>query len=175
MVSSLRAYLGGVFGAAPERGLTPGEVALLPPAFARVLPLGDIRLVGRAHNPFALGKILVRGRRIFWPDVPGDMASSGVGLQGLLAHELAHVWQYETGRLSAAGYLRRPANWVYRYIPGEPFDTYGIEAQADIIQDWWRMRRGLRPVRWNERPPDPGWLEAEVETAFTRPPRYPRG
>ena len=160
-----------VFGVA-ERGLTPSEVAAIPRAFRDVLPLPHIRLVARAHNPFALRKILVRGRTIYWPDTPGELSRDARTLS-LLFHELAHVWQYETGRLSALGYITDPANWKYRYAPGGPFDSYGTEAQADLIEDWCRLQSGLPPHRFEGASLHTDWLETVVP--FSLPPRSLRG
>ena len=153
---------------APERPLTAREVAAIPEPFRLVLPIAHIRLVARAHNPFALRKILVRRRRIFWPDTPTELDRDPRTLS-LLFHELAHVWQYETGRLTAVRYLTDPANWQYRYVPGRPFDGYGAEAQADLIEDWCRVRSGLAPHRFEGAAPDPDWLDSVVP--FTSPPR----
>ena len=163
----LREAVSGV----PERGLSNGEVASLPEAFREALPIADICLVARAHNPLALRKILVRGRRIYWPDTPDDLSRNSRTLS-LLFHELAHVWQYETGRLTAVSYLTDRANWQYRYKPGGEFDAYGTEAQADLIEDWCRLESGLPPHRFDGEPPDPDWLSGVVP--FSRPPLSPR-
>ena len=150
-----------------SRALTQGERALVPAGFARELPLGAVRIVSRAHNPFARGRVLVRGRRIFWPGAPEDVSEERAGLQTLLVHELAHVWQYETGRLTALRYLADPRNWRYGYRVGEAFEGLGTEAQADLIADWWRVRRGLSPMRHIGDPPTREWLEAAMP--FGRP------
>ena len=154
-----------------SRHLTPGERALVPEAFARELPLESVRIILRAHNPFARTKVLVRGRRIFWPGAPEDVSREGAGLQTLLVHELAHVWQYETGRLTAFRYLSDPRNWRYGYRTGAEFESLGIEAQADLVADWWRVRRSLPPLRHIGAPPTREWLEEAIP--FGRPPPLP--
>ena len=154
-----------------SRNLTPGERALVPEAFARELPLESVRIVLRAHNPFARNKVLVRGRRIFWPGAPADVSREGAGLQTLLVHELAHVWQYETGRLTAIRYLTDPCNWQYGYRTGAAFESLGTEAQADLVADWWRVRRGLPPLRHIGASPTRDWLESTIP--FGRLPSLP--
>ena len=79
-------------------------------------------------------------------------------------HELAHVWQYRTKRLSALSYLLDPENWVYRYTvrEGVRLDDYPVEAQADMVEDWFRMRIGLAPARYCGTAPTLDWLEAVV-------------
>ena len=158
-------------GLSASRNLTHGERALIPADFARELPLESVRIVLRAHNPFARTKVLVRGRRIFWPGAPEDVSREGAGLQTLLVHELAHVWQYESGRLTALRYLTDPRNWQYGYTAGSEFESLGIEAQADLVADWWRVRRSLPPLRHIGEPPTRDWLEAAIP--FGRPPPLP--
>ena len=153
------------------RPLTPSERALVPEAFARVLPLDSVRIILRAHNPYARRKVLVRGRRIFWPGASADVSREGAGLQTLLVHELAHVWQYETGRLTAFSYLTDPRNWQYGYRDGAEFESLGVEAQADLVADWWRVCRGLPPLRHIGQPPTREWLESAIP--FGRPPSLP--
>lgn len=127
-----------------SRALLRGEISLIPPSFQAALPLKDIRLISRAHNPFALGKILVRDSKIYWPEAPADFTRESLTLQAILIHELCHVWQYRTDHLTALRYLTRPANWAYKYAYNstKKFEDYPIEKQADLMQDWYRVNRG---------------------------------
>ena len=150
---------------AGARALTVREIALVPEPLRAALDLTRVRLIDRAHNPFALGKILVRGNDVYWPQTPRDFTCASVSMQSLLIHELAHVWQYATGRLSATGYLLRPENWRYRYEvrEGARFDDYAIEAQADLVQDWFLVRRGHPPAHCRGAVPTRDWLENVVD------------
>jgi len=67
----------------------------------------------------------------------------------LLIHELTHVWQIQHGvwlkvrRVLVEG-------GVYRYgrpNPAQLFDSYTVEQQASIVEDWYRLANGLVP-RW---------------------------
>ena len=104
----------------------------------------NIVLINRTHNPFARGKILVRGHKIYWPDYPQDFTKTSIFRQALLMHELCHVWQYKTKRLSALKYLLRPAGWTYfyKFSPEKSFDDYPTEKQADLLQDWYLLNTG---------------------------------
>ena len=150
---------------ADARALMAREIALVPEPLRDALDLSRVRLIDRAHNPFALGKILVRGNDIYWPRTPRDFTSASVAMQSLLIHELAHVLQYATGRLTALGYLTRPENWRYRYEvrEGAQFDDYTVEAQADLVQDWFLMRRGHPPAHHRGKTPTRDWLEGVVD------------
>lgn len=136
-----------------ERSLTLSERAALPAGLIAAVPVEGVRLIGRAHPlswlSQAVGRgplIVVRRRRIFWPDLPADL-STRPEFMALLAHELTHVWQYANG-LTLWRYLwRERGRYRYRLIPGKAFTDYGYEQQAAMVEDWVRGRNGL-PPRW---------------------------
>lgn len=146
------------------RHLTQHEQALVPEGFRAELDLDMVRLIPRAHNIFARGKILVRGYYIYWPETPADFTRHDILLQSVLIHELCHVWQYKTGRLTAFRYLVNPANWRYSYVfdPAKSFDDYPIEKQADLLQDWYLMNKGAKPCRYTGEPPTLAQINAVV-------------
>lgn len=119
------------------------------------MDLTQVRLRSRPHNPFARNKILVRGYDIYWPDTPADFTRYDLLMQSVLIHELCHVWQYKTGRLTALRYLINPANWIYSYTfdAAKTFEDYPIEKQADLLQDWFLMNAGAEPCRYKGIPP----------------------
>ncbi|HTN39945.1 MAG TPA: hypothetical protein VLZ84_02260, partial [Asticcacaulis sp.] len=80
---------------------------------------------------------------VFWPHLPADLSGSPVAMS-LLAHELVHVWQYETGMTLWLYILRERGHYHYR-IDGRPYTEYGYEQQAAMIEDWMRLRSGLAP------------------------------
>ncbi len=77
-----------------------------------------------------------------WSD---DFAAEKLPLRALFVHELVHCWQHQQG-LNLI--LRRPPFARYRYalMPGKPFARYGIEQQACIVEDAYRLREGGLPV-----------------------------
>lgn len=154
------------------RRLRPSEIDLFPPGFQSAINMERVILIPRAHNPFALNKILVRGYRIYWPDVPHNFAGQPLIRQAVLMHELCHVWQYATGRLTALRYLMRPVNWRYRYSfhPDKSFDDYPIEKQADLLQDWYLMNRGAQPMNFSGRPPTLEQINAVVPFQWNKMP-----
>ena len=149
------------------RPLIPDEIALFPHDFTRQFDIASVRLIDRAHNPFALGKILVRGSRIYWPSAPADFTREPLARQALLMHELCHVWQYATRRLSAWRYLTRPRNWIYGYdIRLRNFDAHAIERQADLLQDWYIINKGDLACRFAEATPRPTRDEINAVVPF---------
>lgn len=127
-----------------RRKLLSKEINLFPTGFKNEVKMRNITLIYRAHNPFASGKILTRNNKIYWPDCPDDFSKETIRRQALLMHELCHVWQYHTGKLSAVGYIFKPSRWKYRYTfdPKKKFEDYPTEKQADLLQDWYLVNNG---------------------------------
>ena len=155
-----------------NRPLTAGEIAGLPPGLIAAVPVADVRLAGR-HHPGSraselIGRsalIVVRGRRIFWPHLGEDMSGDRVAMS-LLAHELVHVWQYETGMTLWRYVLRAlvQGQYAYAFEPGKAFTAYGYEQQAAMVEDWVRLMSGLAP-HWSCNRIDKAMLESVVPFA----------
>ena len=134
------------------RTLTDGERAFLAPIFRNAVDYDDIRIVhGRAFPLQSRYTIVTIGRAIYVPDPAylADYASAPASRRAILVHEVAHVWQYESGIPIVAGAVRaflgsggRYAS-VYRYrlVPGRDLLAYGIEQQASIIEHYFRASR----------------------------------
>jgi hypothetical protein len=104
------------------------------------------RLVLRASR----NRAVALGNRVFLPDrCEGDL--------GVLAHELTHCAQYQTwGPLVyyARGAVNQlldqihrqlrvgPSPYSYRVKPGKPFGSYGMEQQAQMVEDSFRQESG---------------------------------
>jgi len=149
------------------RPLSTQEISVLPAGFTSQFDISSVRFLDRAHNPFVRNKILCRGYDLYWQKAPTNFAFESLIIQSLLMHELCHVWQYETGRLSAFRYLTNPQNWYYNYyVEAEAtFDTYPIEKQADLLQDWFLVNSGMMAQRYDQKgpPPSKDWINAMVK------------
>lgn len=74
-----------------------------------------------------------------------DFSQVDVLRQGLLIHELTHVWQTQTRGDWYLVLNRMPwARYDYSLKPGWPLDRYGIEQQAEIVKHAFWLRRGIR-------------------------------
>lgn len=138
----------------PKRPLTAAEIRALPTGLMAAVPLEAVRLIDAHHWVSWLARligsgpqIVVRGRRIFWPHLPANMSDNEVAMS-LLAHELVHVWQYETGMTLWRYIWRERGHYRYR-IDGRPYTDYGYEQQAAMMEDWMRLHAGL-PPRYSE-------------------------
>lgn len=84
----------------------------------------------------------------FGPDVFSDGADTPDSRVTFI-HELTHVWQghhrrfaweYMVESMFAQGHAiitRGSRSRAYDYKPGEPWDSYNVEQQAHIVQDWF--------------------------------------
>ncbi|MCR6657840.1 MAG: hypothetical protein NVV72_00300 [Asticcacaulis sp.] len=132
------------------RPLTAAEINALPTGLLAAVPFAEVRLVSAHHWVSWLAQfigrgpqIVVRGRRIFWPHLPADMSGSSAAMS-LLAHELVHVWQYESGMTLMRYVWRERGHYHYR-IDGRAYVDYGYEQQAAMMEDWMRLQVGLTP------------------------------
>ena len=138
---------------AHTRNLLPQEIALFPKTFTKEINIESVELISQPHNIFARNKILVRGHRIYWPNCPKDFTQETVQTQSILMHELCHVWQYHTYRLTALRYLANPKRWAYKYAFDilKKFDDYPTEKQADLMQDWYLANKGCAPANYDKK------------------------
>jgi len=74
-----------------------------------------------------------------------DFAREGLSIQGLLIHELTHVWQTQTrGQWYLITHRHPFCRYSYSLKPGQPFSAYGIEQQAEIVKHAFWLRHGAR-------------------------------
>ncbi len=155
------------------RALTDGERAFLAPLFRDAVDYDAIRVVrGRAFPLQGTRTIVTIGRAIYAPEqvYVADYALATPERRSILVHEVAHVWQYESGIAVVAGALRaflanggRYAR-AYRYqlAPGRDLIDYGIEQQASILEHYF-LARGKETARFTG-----------VLSRFLADPHYPR-
>jgi hypothetical protein len=144
-------------GSGMARSLTAGERASLSPglweallaagAFPMIVasasPLARVSYLWRRHTP-----VLTLGDRIYWGRAPEDCSRQPAAM-ALLQHELQHVLDYATGRLTWAGYAVDPRNWSYA-LPSSDRWTWsrlGAEQRAVLAEQLWRAERASDPAR----------------------------
>ena len=152
-----------------KRGLTAGERALVLQTFPEDIKtiLGEVRLSdGAGKNPIPAiafmseaNHALTLGRTIYFgKHFAEDFAAAGDLGKGLLLHEMTHVWQY--GRLGIPKFLARYAQEVlsvrfkakkmYEYKSRAPFGPARLEAQAQMVQDYFLARAAGATAKVNE-------------------------
>ena len=123
-----------------ERYLTPGERRMVASIFGTAI---DISRVTIKHKKYWLfqptnlfmspnGHLYVNPSSDIWSD---DYSREHWSRQGMLIHELAHVWQSQRKGKWYLPLMRHPfCRYGYQYKPGKPLESYGIEQQAEIIR-----------------------------------------
>jgi hypothetical protein len=133
-----------------ERRLTEGEVALARSVFGRSIDYARVTIRRRKWFPFQPRRIAMapRGHIHFHPLAEtycDDFSALTLLRQGLLIHELTHVWQTQT---QGEWYLvlhRHPlCRYDYSLKPGWKLEQYGIEQQAEIVRHAFLLRHGAR-------------------------------
>lgn len=77
-----------------------------------------------------------------WSD---DFSREPLSAQGLLIHEMTHVWQTQTRGRYYLPLMRHPfCRYAYELVPGKPFDRYGLEQQAEIVRHAFLANRGIK-------------------------------
>jgi type VI secretion system secreted protein VgrG len=144
-----------------SRPLTQGEISITRDIFKDSLDLSRVRIHARKFIFFQPddsgmtpnGQIYVHGT------YSGDYANEDALRKAFFIHEMVHVWQHQTGVLALGvigsaivEMIRRAGNYdaAYPYAldPAKDLKHYGLEQQASLIEDYFRLTRlGLQPRR----------------------------
>ena len=129
-----------------KRALTKGEIALARSVFGDAIDYAPVRVEQRKWIFFQpretvmapTGCIHFHPRGTRYRD---DFSCGDLDDQGLLIHELTHIWQSQRGLFLP---LRRHPFCRYDYAirPGLPLHRYGIEQQAEIVRHTHVLRHG---------------------------------
>jgi hypothetical protein len=136
-----------------NRGLTFGERALAETVFQNSLDYERIRVHNDRYIFFQANNVLMTPNGEIY--APGamyrkDYAAQALNYRELFIHELAHVWQYQTGvlnpRLSGVyEFVKNGFNYqkAYRYVleSGRDLVDYGMEQQAAMIADYFLVEK----------------------------------
>ena len=132
------------------RALTEAEKSLAREAFGAAIDLAPVRLIGWPfRRAFVAGRWFGRDW-IVWPQAQlvADFTAEPVRMQGVLIHELTHVWQAQQGVNLLFAKLKAgdtPASYAYRVEPTCRWDALNIEQQAMVMEHRFHCRRG-RPA-----------------------------
>jgi hypothetical protein len=125
------------------------------PAYSRIKITDALGTVPGNDDPFT--SEVARGALYFvnvgpdlYPDLTRGLKFGEYGIdKNILIHELAHVWQYYHGyRVVAGAAWQRVKEWAgaaavgYAYTPGHPWDSYNVEQQARLVEDWYDAAKG---------------------------------
>jgi hypothetical protein len=137
---------GIISGPTRVRQLTPGEVALARLVFAEAIDYRRVRILNRCYLPFGLQPrncaMSPNGRIYFHPSrFEDDFSGRSHRLQHWFLHEMTHVWQHQLGYpVRTRGALRLGLSYVYRLAPGRRLRDYNMEAQGNLLADWFALK-----------------------------------
>ena len=132
-----------------DRPLTNGERALAASIFGDAIDYGAVTVRRRRWWPLQprniamapCGHIHFPPGSTLWSD---DYSAASLSLQGLLLHELTHVWQTQKRGKYYLVLMRHPfCRYAYTLRDDRPFDRYGLEQQAEIARHIFLGRRGV--------------------------------
>lgn len=139
-----------------RRRLTGGEERLADSVFLGELHFGSIRMVAVPRlprlRPMCPGEVLWSGLYVvLWPTPEAfpDFSATPPAQQGRFVHELVHVWQAQR-RVDLLKSKLANGKYPYRLTPDCRWEGFGIEQQAMIVEDAFRLAHDLEP-----RNPDP--------------------
>jgi type VI secretion system secreted protein VgrG len=150
------------------RGLTDGEIALVRPYFGDSLDYAKVRVRQEKFTPFQdentymtpAGEIYAPGA--LYSEDFSDTSVVDAWTASIFVHEMTHVWQFQSGLdIVAAGLVafvgERGAYekaYPYTLAHGRDLTQYGVEQQAEIIEDWWLIHHGYEPTDFVDAPAD---------------------
>jgi hypothetical protein len=118
--------------------------------FGSSIDYARVTIRRRKWFPFQPRKIAMapRGHIHFHPLADAyceDFSAQPLLRQGLLIHELTHVWQTQTRGEWYLVLHRHPlCRYDYSLKPGWNLERYGIEQQAEIVRHAFLLRHGAR-------------------------------
>ena len=119
--------------------------------FRDAVDTARVRLVEGKWWPFQpkrsamapMGSIYVHPDGGGWSE---DFSRESLVRQAFFIHEMTHVWQSQRGGRFYLPLMRHPfCRYSYGLQPGKPFESYGIEQQAEIVKDAFLAERGGHP------------------------------
>lgn len=128
------------------RPLTLGERTLAASMFGSAVDYDRVRIHAAKWWPFQPRRVTMAPDGHIWFHPQGglycdDFAAQNLSAQGLLVHELTHVWQHQRGIFLPLA--RHPfCRYDYALKPGWPLPRYGLEQQAEIVRHTFLLRQG---------------------------------
>jgi hypothetical protein len=126
------------------RSLTEGETRLCASVFGAAVDYSKARVANSKFIFFQPSNTTMapRGTIHFHPKSGiyyEDFSTAPLGVQGLFIHEMTHIWQHQKGIPLLI--KRHPfCRYDYALKPGQQFEKYGLEQQAEIIRHAFLLR-----------------------------------
>lgn len=128
------------------RALTCAEIGLARSMFGEAIDYACVRIHQRKWAFFQPRGVVMAPDGDIWFHPKGgrycsDFCDGDIGAQGLFIHEMTHVWQRQKGIYLPLA--RHPfCRYDYALKPGQRFEKYGLEQQAEIVRHAFLLREG---------------------------------
>jgi hypothetical protein len=132
------------------RNLSSAEKALAKDVFGNSLPNWErifitdgLGPIPGYDNPFAdeiLGVFRLNLGPEIYPDATKTKYYNGYGrYDAIFIHEMTHVWQYHKGYwvVLRSAWANSRFGAGYEYKSGDTWDSYNVEQQAHLVEDWY--------------------------------------
>lgn len=132
-----------------SRPLTSGECTLAASVFGDAIDYDRVLIHNRKWFWFQPRHVAMAPDGHIWLHPLGglfreDFCRASLDMQGLFIHEMTHVAQSQRGGRYYLPLIRHPfCRYDYTLRPGQAFDRYGIEQQAEIVRHAFLLRRGM--------------------------------
>jgi len=162
------------------RALTEGEIAMASTIFGDSIDYKKIKLYGRKISRFQPDDFNAApdGNLYMIRHYSDDFSKSPAEDKAALLHELTHVWQIQNNTMNLkvafvketlkAKFNYRATN-RYTLTEGKDFNQYGFEQQAGIVEDYSRIKEGLKPLYNQSKEYDIGQYESAMKKLSENP------
>lgn len=133
------------------RRLTVGEIAEIGRTFGTTHGFGHARVIARNFwFPYPFDRAMTPTGDIFFPnaDYEEDYSAPYVSAKrrALFMHEATHLYQWYVLKqwVIVRGFVDR--NYSYSLASGKRLKDYPVEQMGQIVEDYYLVRYGLRPM-----------------------------
>ena len=137
------------------RPLTPGEIAMASQLFRDAIDYRRVRIHARRYMPFQPKNCAMtpNGSMYFHASCfLDDYSKANLSGQHWFIHEMVHVWQHQLGYpVRLRGAVRIGLNYSYELRADATLADYNMEAQGDLLADYFVLKFLHRPDAMRQR------------------------
>lgn len=142
-----------------SRPMTAGEINLAKLIFKDSIDYSKVKCHNGEYLWFGMQPdstaMTPEGEIYFSPkEFRADFSKEPPGSRLWFMHEMVHVWQYQLGYpTKLRGAARLGLSYEYTLRDGKLLSDYNMEAQGDILADYWALvyANGQRPPNFNQK------------------------
>jgi len=133
-----------------SRPLTPGETEMAALLFGESIDYARVRIHAHRYMPLQPKNCCMTPngsmyfhRSCFLPDYSRGNPSA----VHWFMHEMVHIWQFQLGyAVRLRGAVRIGLSYDYELVPGRVLADYNMEAQGDLLADYFALKHMNSPV-----------------------------